>query len=237
MAATDDAFNGINAVLGRLVEHVMTENLKPGDALPSVRDLSQRWNLGRNLIRHGLVQAQVLGVVDVHPRSGVVVRTVDYAPVVSALSQTIGLALSQHDPNLINLWQARAVIEMETAAEAARRRIPEDLRTLDRILAEMEQYDSDRPKFINADERYHLAIAQIAGNPVLRILLDTLLKLIRPFRLSVPAPDPRDQSPATHMAIYHTIGEGDAAEARRVMGEHCERFITKLMRTRRDRAG
>jgi len=221
--------NGAASVVARLVDLIMSDNLAPGDSLPSVRELAQRWKLGRNVVRDGLLHAQVLGLVQIRPRSGVVVRAVDHGPIIAALSQTLAIGLRQQDPSLVHLWQARAIIEMETAAEAARRRLPEDLQRLDQCLLEMQQARDDRAGFVQADERFHLTIAEIAGNPVMRILLDALLKVLRPHRLYLPPGESTEQTMATHMAIYTVIAEGDSAQASRIMGEHCHRHARLLL--------
>ena len=219
----------VNAVVQRLVDHVLAEKLAPGDQLPSVRELAERWKLGRNLVRDGLLYAQVVGLVHVRPRSGVVLCAVDYAPLVTALSQTLALALGQRDPTLVHLWQARAAIEVETASEAARRRLPEDLQRLDAILVTLDDARAkhDRAKYIEADESYHLTIAEIAGNPVMSVILESLLKLLRPYRL--PRTPPPEQSASNHAAIYDVIAKGDPVEASKVMSEHCHRYARHLL--------
>jgi GntR family transcriptional regulator, transcriptional repressor for pyruvate dehydrogenase complex len=224
-----DRSNGTDDVIQRLVDYVLTEKLSPGDPLPSVRDLSQRWNLGRNLVRDGLLRAQVLSLVEVRPRSGVILRAVDYELLVGTLSQTLGVAMWQRDPNLLHIWQARTIIEIETASGAARRRLPEDLHRLRGLLVEMKRVRSDRQKLVEADERFHLTIAEIAGNPVLRILLDVLLKIMRPARVNSRPLDTPEQTASTHDAIYNAIAHGDGQQASTIMREHCSPRVTTTM--------
>lgn len=221
--------NGGDAIR-RLIDLIVRDNLPAGAPLPSVRELSIQWGIGRNAVRDGFVRAQTLGLVEIRPRSGVVVRTPDYAPLLDALSQTMLIKLRQEDPGLVHLWDARAILEAQAAAGAARRRLPEDLRELRRCLEEMERHRANRPRFVEADERFHLAIARVAGNPVLRMLLDALLKMLRPDRLKfLPTRGKMTQTKGSHEAIYRAIATGDADRASQAVAEHIQRRVRYLL--------
>jgi GntR family transcriptional regulator, transcriptional repressor for pyruvate dehydrogenase complex len=220
-----------NATVRRIVDLITERGLTAGDHLPTVRELSKRWRVSPNVVRDMLVRAQMIGLVEIKPRSGVIVRSLDYTPLVETLSQTLPVSVGQRDPNLVDLWHARAVIETETAANAARRRLTEDLQSLRQTMADMRSLVGDRARFIEADECFHLTIARAAGNPVLEILLDALLKVSRPHRLRfVPDRANTDDTFATHEAIYNAIADGNMKEARRAMGEHCLKRARNLMR-------
>jgi GntR family transcriptional repressor for pyruvate dehydrogenase complex len=91
----------------RLLEMVRAQGLKEGDQLPNIRQLSATLGVKPTVVRDALLQAQVMGLVRVLPRSGAYIRSPSYAPLVDALSGTIEPALMQADHNLFHLLDAR----------------------------------------------------------------------------------------------------------------------------------
>ena len=55
-----------------------------------------------------MLQAQTLGLVKIHPRSGAFVRSLSYAPLVDALTETLESSLLETDRNLFHLLEAPA---------------------------------------------------------------------------------------------------------------------------------
>src|SRR5262245_46313766 len=110
------------ALVPRLVEHIRKGGLKVGDRLPSIRELAAELGVGTNVVRYGMIQAQAMGLVRIHPRSGAFVQSVDFAPLVNALENTLTTALAQKDHNLFHLIDVRELLEVEAVGQAARRR-------------------------------------------------------------------------------------------------------------------
>jgi GntR family transcriptional regulator, uxu operon transcriptional repressor len=113
------------------------------------------------------------------------------------------------------------MVETELAAEAARTRRPEDLLPLRQALEGILAVEDDRVKYIEADERFHLTMARIAGNRVLLAFLEVLLRLIRPEKATVLlSPQNRQLSDREHQELFQAIVAGDAEQARVKMREH-----------------
>ena len=149
--ANGNSAQGADAVVARIAAHIAEHHLAAGASLPAVRTLAQEWGFGPNTIRDGLLRAESLGLVQVQPRSGVIVREPDYKALVESLSKTLLLIVLKEDPNLVHLWDARETIEAQTAARAARRRLPEDLVKLRQLLQETQRVRADRQAFVEAD--------------------------------------------------------------------------------------
>src|SRR5262249_36966944 len=101
----------------RLIEYIRSEELAVGDRLPSIRQLATTFEVSPNVIRDALVQAQTLGLVKIHPRSGAFVQSLSYAPLVDALATTFDTALMQVDHNLFHVLDARRCLEVEVAGQ------------------------------------------------------------------------------------------------------------------------
>src|SRR5947207_9832647 len=118
-----------SAVVNRLISHIRHEGLAPGDRLPSIRQLAAMLEVPSHIVRDALLHAQALGLVKIHPRTGAFVQALDSAPAVDVLEDMLGAALDhpQGEYNLFDLIDARRLIEVELAGEAAARRRAEAL--------------------------------------------------------------------------------------------------------------
>lgn len=211
---------GTAEVVRKIMHYIRRNGLAVGDRLPSIREMSQMWGIGRNVIRDGLQKAQSLGLVRILPRSGAYVSSPDFSALVDALTDTIELSLMQEDVNILHLSNARIVIESAVVEEAARWRRLEDLVTLHENLNAIRNAKT-REDYVKADERFHLTLAKIAGNPALQAMLRALLVLLRPYRMGlVPDVETSQRAEYFHQAIYEAVRDGRCEEARDLLVRH-----------------
>ena len=215
-----------------LLRQIRAEGLAVGDRLPSIRSLAARMGLGASAVRDAMLQAQTLGLVKIHPRSGAFVQSLTYAPLVDALTDTLESSLLQTDRNLFHLLEARQLIEGELASQAAQRRRSEELLPLRESLEAMSAAIAadDCLGFIEADVNFHLAIAAIAGNSVLLTTLRAMLSLLRPYLMSLPWTAERQaRTDRSHTEIYEALVAGDGAQARARIDAHLGLAYTSLL--------
>lgn len=214
----------------RLVEHIQAEGLHVGDRLPSIRELAAKLKVGTNVVRYGMIQAQTMGLVRIHPRSGAFVQSLDFAPLVNALESTLTTALAQKDHNLFHLIDVRELFEVAAVGQAARRRRLEDLLPVRQALEAMRAAGA-RTGYVEADLRFHLAIAELAGNPVLLTMLRALLGFLRPCFVNVMLEGKsKSKSDASHLQIYRALLDGDPEAAQAAMREHLSLARTVLLK-------
>ncbi len=213
-------------VVRRLIEHIKADSLAVGDRLPSIRQLAAKMSLSPNVVRDAMVQAQTMGLVELRPRSGTYIRSLDYAPLVDVLTDTMVTSLMQTDHSLFYLLESRELMEIELVSQAARRRRLEDLlpvrEAMDAMAKAINQVDQPE-KFVEADVAFHLEIARIAGNPVLLAFLKAVLELLRPHLVSLHQsfkPELREWTDHSHTAIYQALIDGDVETARQEIHEH-----------------
>lgn len=228
-----------------LIHHVKTEGLTEGDRLPSIRALAEKFGVNPSAVRDAQIQLQVMGLIKIQPRSGAVVQSVNFAPLVNALNDTLEGALLQSDPSLFHLLDARQLIEVECATVAAQRRRLEDLLPLREALAETistaeilneNSSNEEREKHYEADLRFHLAIADLAGNPVLATMLRSLLALLKPHLTQIPWKKERVKLTINaHLELFEALRSGDVEKMRTGMTEHAgmarDSLLKKLWET------
>jgi GntR family transcriptional repressor for pyruvate dehydrogenase complex len=219
-------------VLRQLVGLVRAQGLAVGDRLPSIRQLAASLRVNASLVRDAMVQAQAIGLVRLHPRSGAFVQSLNYASLADSLSSTLPASLIERDHNLLYLLDARRLIECETAALAAERRRVEELLPMREALIAMKTTGQKgrREKFVEADVAFHFAMAQAAGNPVLTTMVQSLLALLRPYLLGLPwTNERRSRTRRSHGEIYKAVLAGDAPRARRAVQAHLGLAREKLL--------
>lgn len=205
-----------------LLQFIKTCRLRPGDQLPPIRDLAALWGLNASAVRSGLLKAETMGLVEIRPRAGAFVTEFRYERIMDLVSMVFDMALQHEEPRLLHLYEMRAVLEREAFRRAARVAVEEDIYELTRA------YDRlccarTRREEVKADEAFHLLVARIAGNPVMTVILDVLLGLMRPGRaLNTPTAEERRHSQGLHRELLKAIRRKNAQQAAFLAAAHTE---------------
>ena len=125
-----------------------------------------------------------------------------------------------------DIYEVRRILECEAAALAAERRDEVDLDRMSTAVEEMEM-GLEEPigdRYIEADLRFHLAIAEAARNRLLLHNMHALRDVIRRALMSVyHYPSSPRSSLEKHRAIQAAIWERNAERARNEMRAHLSR--------------
>src|SRR3954451_17879263 len=124
MSVTDEAIEKIK-------EMIISGALRPGDRLPREADLAQRLGILRSSLREAVRALSLVRILDVRQGDGTYVTSLDAALLLDALSFVIEL---HQDQSVLELLEARRLLEAEAAALAAVRRGAEqrvELRAVD----------------------------------------------------------------------------------------------------------
>lgn len=198
----------------RLLSLVEEMHLSPGDRLPPERELASGLGVSRASVRQALIVLEVQGLVAVRHGEGAIL--LEARP-----RDTVLHAVTAHTRRLTEVIEAREALEVKLAALAAERRTEDDLRTIDRALADMEQEIDRGERGLVGDERFHGAVTAAARSGLLADLMGEISAAIRESRIeSLSQPDRPEQSLASHRAIADAIRRGDAEDAAEAMGDH-----------------
>ena len=192
--------------------------LKPGDRLPSERELSEHLGVSRVSIRQALHELEGRGLIDRRPGRGTVVL----APV--ELNGMAGNALSQlvsgTAGEIVRIMELRAVIEPPIAGLAAQRVTKRDVEMLRDLVGRMERED-DFERYAELDRAFHHAISMYTHNPLLSQLTELIAEQIAPSRrTSLQSTARVTTSNEAHRRIFDAIAVGDAHAAEAEAREH-----------------
>ena len=201
-------------LVARLLEHIESAGLQPGDALPTERDLAATLGVSRATVAQALVALEVLGVVRVVHGSGATVQT--RAPLDATLDR-----LREHTARLPEVVEARMTLELQTAASAALRRDDADLAALEDALELMRREIEDGERGLAGDQAFYEAVTAAAHNQVLARLMDYISDLVLESRIeSLGQPGRPERSLEAHREIVAAIAAQDPERAREAMRTH-----------------
>jgi GntR family transcriptional repressor for pyruvate dehydrogenase complex len=215
-------------IAGQLLDQIGTRTLKSGDSLPPERELTESFGVGRSSIREALRMLESQGVITA-ANGGTFVVAEPGNPLNSSLRLLFSL---DERAGLRDLLELRRILEGESAALAAARCSQEHLAEMDAATAQMDASLADAAggeSFIDADLRYHLAVAEGSGN---RLVLHTMLAvrdLVRRALLTVALiPGSPESAVVEHRAIRAAIAARDGERAREEMRSHLARVESDL---------
>jgi len=218
-------------VARQIEEAILADHHRPGEQLPSERDLIERFEVSRAVIRESLKVLAEKGLIEVKPGKGAFVREPESASASGALK--LFLRRQRDDRFSQNLVEVREMIEEQAASLAATRATKEDVEKMEAALAEMEAEKGNSERFARADLRFHLLLAEATHNELFTILLhpvtDLLLDVMAELSSSPTAPD---QALWHHRQILRHVKRGEAEQARQAMHAHLSQFAKRLKKHR-----
>ncbi|MGG3279073.1 FadR/GntR family transcriptional regulator [Paenibacillus solani] len=198
----------VDDVVIQLQNKISTEKLQPGDLLPPEPELMQLFGVGRSTIREAIRVLVHAGLLDKKQGFGTYLKSspIIQEPLINRL----------HRAELIEVFEARKMIELENSRLAALRRDETDLANmrehLDTRKMALEQDDHDL--YAKSDIDFHMAIAMASKNAVIidmfrtfsQVLSDAMDKLNQNYRSHNPLS-------YYHEQVYEAIKQGDPDQA------------------------
>ncbi len=216
-----------------LAARITSEKLRPGDRLPSERELIAEFGVSRTVIRDALSRLRVEGLVEPRQGSGVFVCEPPYPLTSSRAGETLS--------SIVETLEIRAAIEIEAARLAATRGSPAQLTEIGERWEAM-RHAGDAQASEAADLAFHLAIAAAANNPRFVEFFDFLgprtipRSQLRVLREMAPTPpDYATQLLNEHRIIRDAIFAHDFDAAGDAMRDHLRtsqaRYISLIRST------
>ncbi len=208
----------------RLLAQIERGELRPGDALPSERELMETLQVGRPAVREAMQALEGAGLIEIRHGERARVSEPSVGRMVDQLSVTMKHLLVHSYASLENLKDARVTFECEMARIAARRHSAGDIERLEEVVARQEAAQGDSAAFRRLDGQFHREIAAISGNPIWSALSDGLFRWLNDFHVElVSVPGKENLTVAEHRGIIAAIRGGDGARAGAAMADHLTR--------------
>ncbi|MEZ4836700.1 MAG: FCD domain-containing protein [Caldilineaceae bacterium] len=145
------------------------------------------------------------------------------------LVQHLNFVFALDDSTILQLFDARMIVEVGLIEMAAQRITDEDIHLLEENMASATEVFDDVEAFLQADLELHMLIAQIARNPILARFMESIQQLgLASRRRTAMIPGVAQRSSADHRRIVGALKSRDVAAARQAMLDHLGNVETKL---------
>lgn len=211
--------NKVYEDVARQIERLILKKLRPGDKLPSERELAELLSVSRSSIRDAIRSLELAGMVEPRQGAGTIVREISASSLVNPLAN----ALKRKSELMGELLDFRRILEPPLAGRAATHASAEEIAEMEGILERQEQKLRKGESTIAEDSEFHYSVAMASGNSVVLKVLDILMDLLRDTRERSLQVEGRPQkSLAGHRRILSAIKRHDGEAAKNAMRRHIE---------------
>ncbi len=204
-------------VIERIKDLVQRRRLRPGDRLPTERDLAKEFLVSRPTVRSALQALAAMGVVRSRKGAGTFIQ--GGPPALGG--EPLSLLAALHDFTSAEMFEARGALEVAGAGLSALRATPSQREQMATELAGMFSSLDDPEAFLVHDIRFHRAVAAGSNNAVIAALVEMVSSLVweRRRKTIARARDLRE-SAEMHRRIFDAVRANQAARARTAMAVH-----------------
>lgn len=214
------------SIVSQLKGLIHSRKLAIDDKLPSERELAGLFRVSRVVVRESIQSLEQAGLIEIRtgPAGGAFVVRNLHKPLVRAASDMI----HSGELTLRHFHEARKAVECAIVRLAVEKAKPADLEKLrelnQRLLTEID----DRERLRVNNSAFHLAIGQIAGNPLLHLMLQSILELLdAAYPRSMQSEEYIRNTFSRHDAIIEAMKRKDHARCDELMAMDTE-HTTKL---------
>ena len=211
--------NKVYEEVAKQIERLILRKLKPGDKLPSERELAELLQVSRSSIRDAIRGLELVGLVEPRQGAGTIVRERS----ADSAANPFANALKRRQNLVTELLDFRKMLEPPLAARAATHASADEISEMEEILQRQEKTQKQGEPAIAEDAEFHYSIALASGNSVVLKVIDTLMDLLRDTReQSLQVEGRAEKSLAGHRRILSAIKRRDAEAAKAAMRRHIE---------------
>ena len=213
----------VEQVCSRLARQLRDEVDSGDGRLPPERLMAERLGVSRTVLREATKRLELQGLLEIRHGSGIRAVNRLHKP----LSGSLSILLPELQERLRQLSEARAAIEPEIARQAALKAKSQDVKQL-RGIHERLVAATIHDEAVEADIDFHRTLARIAGNEILKLMLESLADLGRESRRVTIGNVGRQRAIDHHAAILNAVTAHDANAAAKAMKHHMDEAARDL---------
>lgn len=189
-------------VYDELKEYIIKNSLKPGDKLPTEKEMTELLGVSRNVLREAIKTFEIIGVLTSKPGVGIILNKFDS----NFLSTCIFLNLITDDINLVEQsQQVRKVLELGFARQSFDLITDERIKEMEAIIDEMKIVKNET-QFYGLDEKFHITMLKNDTNLVLEAFIESAWACDKAYRATLVHDDP-DLRIKKHTQILDALKE------------------------------
>ncbi|NIJ07304.1 GntR family transcriptional repressor for pyruvate dehydrogenase complex [Sphingomonas vulcanisoli] len=207
-------------IVAQIREQLFAGQLRPGDYLGSEASLAQAFDVSRMAMRDALRALSATGVIEIRRGAGGGIRIA--AAEVGRFADALAIQLTLLDVSRSDLIEAQIATEAMITRLAAEHATVPDIESLRGILHRATDTVEDGGAFARLLGEFHTALAHIAGNMALAVMLRGILQLLETSYGADTTPARARGVLAKYQVVVDAIATGDADAAALLMRTHLE---------------
>lgn len=221
------------SIIQQVEAAILKGNLAVGDRLPSERELQGLLDVSRNTLRESLRVLEQKGLIEVRKgnRGGIFVKEIN----ADSMAESLGLFVQSQRITMEQISEFRQDLEGLVTRRAALQGASKRMSDVDRLLERAEDLARKGPSewdaFMQTDRDIHLALAQLAGNPLHHFFLETVHTNFHRYHINAYLPRDEETLQVTLMelkAIVKAVFRGEADRAEALAREHVRRATESM---------
>lgn len=225
------------SVVRQVEQLILRGILRPGERLPSERELAEKLAVSRPSLREALSELQGSGLLTSRAGAGIFVAEV----LGSAFSPALMRLFGTHDEAVYDYLAFRKDLEGLAAERAARVGSNTDLKVINAIYVKMEAAQSKRSSDEEArlDAQFHMSICEAGHNVVMLHMMRSMYELLQTGvfynrQATFRQRSGRSELLGQHRAINEALQARDPEAATAAVHNHLD-FVASVLKTQ-DRA-
>ncbi len=207
-------------VATQMLETITTRDLKPGDRLPTERELSVQFGVSRTVIREAVRSLVGKGIIDARAGRGLRVTAVGPSAVWESMSLMLGHGPT---PDYHDVHEVRTLLEVAVAGHAATRATDAEIDGLEGVLDRMKDALPDLEEVSRADLEFHRGVAASTHNRLYSVMLDAIVDpMLEIRRTTFRLPGRAQTALESHWAILNEIRSRNPEGASAAMSRHLD---------------
>jgi GntR family transcriptional repressor for pyruvate dehydrogenase complex len=223
-------------IIDQIRNAIFEGRLKPGDKLPSERELTEKFKVSKATLREALRSLEVLGFLEIRKgvSGGAFVTEVD---MMKARDSFTNFLLFKN-LSLKDLSEVRLLLEPYIAKKATLAITQEDLRRLGKLITDSDRALKNDTGFESRKDEieFHRIIASITGNPILMFILDFVENLLIDTKeILKPGKEFSRKVLRAHKRIYNGLLERSVKKVHEEMVRHIREVEKDLLAAHKER--
>lgn len=213
----------------QLVGMILSGELRPGDRLPTERELAEKMRISKTVVHEGIRELHRLGFLDIMTRKGIIVS--DYAQ--TGNLDTL-MAIMRYQGGFLDAKTARSLLKVRSYLEGpafeelAEHHTQEDMDKLEALERSAEAAKESPQALAEALYQYHRTVAFLSGNSITPLIMNAFAPASLEFWRRYIQNCGAEACLATLREFTRCIGAGEGTRASAILREGLEDFQTHL---------
>lgn len=221
------------SVLEQLNSLIRESGMEPGDKLPPERELVERLQVSRVVIREALRALESMGKIEIRPNMGSFLIHPNGNALVGQLKSVhpINTSFLEYLVDVRAAVEDKVVTKVAVLVEAGNDLI---LTSVKEVLDREKTQLGERVEAGSLDLRFEAELGRNSGNPLLQELQRSVHRLwVEAWSECGITPGDHRKLHEEHQAVYDALTNGNSDLTRQLMAEHVDRTIAKAVPTNR----